>query len=380
MIGEVCLAGRTLVAIGDTLAHVGDLEGEVLLPTIGGYTRARVIRGEKPVPMLRATTRKGYELRAMGDTRVLTADGLKSLSMVEPGDSFTLVKGFGFGGLRDGPAQDGCGNSGLHGGFVKTHPALGVSHPESGEPGIHTWERAFILALEFATELRMPRRSRKAPIVLGLAESELLDRATFILRSWGVGHSTSRETLEGEDFWLIDFEKPEFLRDDPEARADRDLEVSLERIMPAPRRVVAAFLCGLLSSMGTVEGVERTDLRFCFGPAPRPLLGEVQILLLALGVNAGIGGDRLVIPTAELPVLLDNVGLASPQKVGTMLAAVISSPVGGSRLVEEFTDTADLVEQLDEPDPVTIAPIREENAACGRPEFVLGGFVLGGLG
>lgn len=397
---EVCVGGGTIVVTGDALARVRDLEGEASLLTLvatamgemrKGYSVAGFTRRPGPLRMLRVTTRRGFELVATEEALALTDAGLKSLSSVVRGDSLVLVKGF----AHVDPSVPWLKES------TEIRPEGPLSGGDGerrsqGEPEVRTWERAFVLALELATELRMPRRSGESPIVIGLGESELVDRTAYILRSWGVEHSVSRGTLGEDEFWIIDFEQPEFLGKWPETGSSEKSGVArtcLERIIPAPRTVVAAFLCGLFSSAGavdesksSVEGIGRTGLSLCLGPVPRPLLGQLQVLLLALGVgSAVVNGDSLEIPASELPAFLDRVGLASPRKVGSMLSAVISSEISrsfGPSVLEEFTDTVDLIEQSDEEDPVAIVPLREDvnvdtGYTCDESGFVLGGFVLG---
>jgi ribonucleoside-diphosphate reductase alpha chain len=275
-----CVTGDTLVATADGLKPIADLVGKTAEIINARGEKSFVDRifktGTKPVFELK--TRSGYRLRLTGDHRVLTANRGDVPAAELTLDDVVMLRGAGF-GLDFIPTQaaellgaaigDGCITRG------ETQDHLFVTVGDS-ERGVAEELRSHIDWCKSWMDTGDARGTRPTSVITtqsGLRVGTAADRMISFFSTYAVLDAGS------------------------ENKAFKDCVFALDRATQA------AMLRGLFTADGTVANYGEKSQYVSLDSTSLPLLKQVQLMLLSMGVKAKIYENRRALgnTTSALP-------------------------------------------------------------------------------
>ena len=272
-----CVTGDSLIYTGQGLQRIADLhDGKrrpdlILDSRMGGRTSAKAARvvasGMKPV--FRLTTVEGYEVRLTADHRVQTTRGWVPAGELAEGDRIHILDrkgGFGRGGSR----QLGMLLGWLVGdGTMKASEAV----------------------LSFFGE----EKHELAPVFAGMMEAETeglqLNERVYGVRGYPVG-GRDEYRVKSQRFWRVAV--------DNGITPSRKLRVP-GAVFTGSEEMQLGFLSALFTADGHVSGTSVNGVSVRLTSIDRPLLVNVQRLLLNFGIPSVIYNNRRPAGPRELP-------------------------------------------------------------------------------
>jgi ribonucleoside-diphosphate reductase alpha chain len=366
--GEVCVATDDRVAAltlgrdGTAGTWAGTSAGVTFHPVAGAF-----VMGVRPV--VRLTTADGYSLDVTPDHKVMTTEGWAPAGSLKPGFHSVLLQS----GRSGFPTAVSLPLALQAESATRQDPSLGAALPSEWN-----WELGFILGRLIGER----RPGHAAPEGLSLTfsagEENLPSRLAPILSRW-----TGRDISPGQGpDGILRLDLPASPLVDLLRRlgfvADRVGQRRVpEALFAASEEAVTGFLRGLLASAGVRIGVKGRTVAVRVRSESGPLLGDVQRLLLALGVRSRVLGPspaprrlfELRLAREHLERLLDLWGLAG----GGPSGGSASSGRGRRFSADSFTDRVVSVTQVGE------RPVFDLQEPVTH-SFIANGFVVSNCG
>ena len=273
-----CVTGDTLIYTDDGLVRVADLYDARRQPSLVLDSRLagdqRVARAARVVatgikPIFRLRTKEGYELRLTTDHRVKTMRGWIAASELREGDRIYILDrkgGFGSGGSR------------------RLGMLLGLL------VGDGTMKATEVVLSFFGEE-----KQELAPVFAGMMQEEVDGRQqpdrSYSLSGYAVG-GRDEYRVKSERFWRIAEEHgllPGWKHRVPDT------------VLAGSEEMQRGFLMALFTADGHVGGTLEKGVSVRLTSISRPLLSNVQRLLLNFGIPSRIYEERRAEGLRELP-------------------------------------------------------------------------------